>query len=117
MRNRLKRWWHIEPLWLACFCILFGMDAAKIDFEKPLDLFTLIDSFADGGKAKIVYSDVLPVLTAMLKAGIAAIVTESAPGSFANSEKRREASSQHPQPSPNMMQSFSLDDSHRVQGE
>lgn len=76
MRHRLKRWWNVPQLWPICFAILFGKDVARIDLSKPLDLFALLEAFSDGGKATVVYPDILQVIMAMLKAGVATIVAE-----------------------------------------
>ena len=76
MKNRLKRWWNVGPLWPICFCILFGKDVAKVNFEGPLDLFALLDAFSNGGKTKVVHPDVLPVIAAMLKAGVGTVVSD-----------------------------------------
>lgn len=76
MRNRLKRWWNIASLWPICFSILFGRDVAKIDVSRPLDLYGLVEMFSEGGKAKVVYPEILPVIAGMLKAGVGTIVSD-----------------------------------------
>lgn len=91
MKHRLKRWWNVAPLWPICFCILFGKDVAKIDVDRPLDLFALLDAFADGGKAKVVYPDVLPVIAAMLKAGVGTIVADISGDENENGSKGKAA--------------------------
>lgn len=77
MKNRLKRWWNVAPLWPICFCILFGKDVAKINTEGPLDLYELLSTFASDEKTKVVYPEVLPVIAAMLKAGVGTVVADS----------------------------------------
>lgn len=67
MRSRLKRWWDISTLWPICFSILFARDVADIDFERPFELFSLLDSF---NNCKVVYPAVLPVIMAMLQTGL-----------------------------------------------
>ncbi|KAH8816858.1 hypothetical protein F5884DRAFT_237214 [Xylogone sp. PMI_703] len=67
MRFRLKRWWDIPTLWPICFSILFGRDVADIDFERPFDLFSLLETF---GNSKVVYPKSLPVITSMLQHGL-----------------------------------------------
>lgn len=76
MRNRLKRWWNVAPLWPICFSILFGKDVAKIDVSRQLDLYGLVEMFSEGGKAKVVYPEILPVIAGMLKAGVGTIVSD-----------------------------------------
>lgn len=67
MANRLRQWWHIPTLWAILFSILFGYDVADIDFDKSFDFFSLLEIFGD---RKVVFPDVLPVMTAMLQHGI-----------------------------------------------
>lgn len=76
MRNRLKRWWNMAPLWPICFAIFFGKDVAKIDVSRPLDLFSLAEMFSDAGSGKVAYPEMLPVIAGMLKAGLGAIVAD-----------------------------------------
>ncbi|KAF4626831.1 hypothetical protein G7Y89_g11325 [Cudoniella acicularis] len=67
MRYRLKRWWDISTLWPICFSILFAQDVAEIDFERPFELFSLLENFSN---SKVVYPGILPVITAMLQHGL-----------------------------------------------
>ena len=67
MRFRLKKWWSLSVLWPLCFSILFGRDIADTNFDKPVELFSLLESFSSG---KVVYPAVLPVLTTMLQRGL-----------------------------------------------
>ncbi|KAM7209628.1 beige protein 1 [Naviculisporaceae sp. PSN 640] len=67
MAHRLKHWWDLETLWPILFAILFGYDVANIDFEKSFDFFSLLEIF---GNSKVVFPDVLPVITSMLQHGL-----------------------------------------------
>jgi len=67
MRHRLKRWWDLPPLWPICFSILFARDVADIDFERSFELFSLLEAF---GNCKVVYPNILPVITSMLQSGL-----------------------------------------------
>jgi hypothetical protein len=67
MRYRLKRWWDIPTLWPICFSILFARDVADIDFERPFELFSLLETF---GNCNVVYPNILPVVTSMLQHGL-----------------------------------------------
>lgn len=67
MAHRLKNWWDIPTLWAILFSILFGYDVAQIDFDKSFDFFSLLEIFGD---SKVVYPDVLSVMTAMLQHGL-----------------------------------------------
>jgi hypothetical protein len=67
MRYRLKRWWDIPTLWPICFSILFNHDVADIDYERPFELFSLLETF---GKSTVVYPNMLPVILAMLQQGL-----------------------------------------------
>lgn len=67
MAYRLKQWWDISTLWPILFSILFGYDVANIDFDKSFDFFSLLELF---GNSRIVFPDVLPVITSMLQHGL-----------------------------------------------
>lgn len=71
MRNRLKRWWDIPTLWPICFSILFNRDVADIDYERPFELFSLLESF---GTSKVVYPNILPVIMSMLQQGLSSLL-------------------------------------------
>ena len=76
MRHRLKRWWNVPPLWPICFAALFGIDLGVIDFTRPFDLFGLLEVFASGRDAGVVYPAMLPVLTAMLQSGLMTVTSD-----------------------------------------
>jgi beige protein homolog 1 len=67
MAHRLKQWWDIPTIWTILFAILFGVDVATIDFNKPFDFFSLIEIFSTN---KVVHQDVLLVITSMLQHGL-----------------------------------------------
>lgn len=71
MQTRLSRWWDISTLWPICFSILFGVDPAVIDFERPFELYSLIETFGD---RKVVYPALLPVIISMLQHGLNSIL-------------------------------------------
>ena len=75
MKQRLKRWWHVPGLWPIVFCVLFGVDVAKTDLDRPLDLFHLVETFCKDGKAVVGYPDTFTVIAGMLKSGLGVIVT------------------------------------------
>lgn len=76
MQYRLKRWWNIPTIWPICFAILFGQDIATVDLERTFDLFSLLESFAPESQTKVMYPEMLPVLTAMLQSGLKAIARD-----------------------------------------
>lgn len=55
---------------------MFGQDVANIDFERQFDLYTMLETFAADGKAKVVCSEIIPVITAMLRNGLKAVTKE-----------------------------------------
>jgi hypothetical protein len=76
MKHRLRRWWNIPTVWPIVFAVLFGKDIATINLDRNFDLFGLLDSFSAGGDAKVVYPEVLPVITAMLQNGLRAVTRD-----------------------------------------
>lgn len=71
MRHRLKRWWDVPTIWPICFSIMFGQDIASIDLEGPFESSNLLQQFSAG---KVRYPELLPVITAMLKSGLTAVL-------------------------------------------
>ena len=55
---------------------MFGKDVATIALERTFDLFGLLESFATEGQTKVVYPEILPVLTTMLQSGLKAIARD-----------------------------------------
>jgi beige protein homolog 1 len=90
MKQRLKSWWSVPALWTTLFAILFGVDIAKIDYSEDFNQFTLAEIF-HSTSGRMVYPDVLPVLTAMLENGLRSIVRDgklpSEPGETAPSRQ------------------------------
>jgi hypothetical protein len=76
MRHRLKRWWNIPTIWPICFAILFNHDVAHIDFGRPFELYSLLETFSADGAAKVVYPEVFPVIASMLQNGLKTIVMD-----------------------------------------
>lgn len=74
MQQRLKRWWNVPALWPICFAILFGLDVGSIDIDKPFDDSNLSGTLFLDGDTKVVFPEMLPVITGMVKSGINRIV-------------------------------------------
>ncbi|KAI9812298.1 MAG: hypothetical protein M1827_004747 [Pycnora praestabilis] len=74
MRHRLRRWWNIATIWPICFAILFDQDVAKVDFERSFNLNSLLEIFSTNDKAKVIYPEIMPVITAMIQNGLKTIV-------------------------------------------
>lgn len=53
--------------------ILFGLDVAKMDLTKPLSAMEQMCN----GKLSVVYPEMLPVLTTMLKTGVTFLACEA----------------------------------------
>lgn len=117
MKNRLRRWWNAAPLWPICFCILFGQDVTKIDIERPLELFALLEAFSEGGKAKVVYPDILPVISAMVKAGLAVVVADQSEGVPKETSKSSSLAPEAPRVTRRRSMSVNDQSSIQVQGE
>ena len=98
MRFRLRRWWDIPTLWPLCFSILFGSDVAEIDFERPFELFSLLETF---GSCKVVYPNILPVITAMLQHGLKDVLCHQddpeSPLSLSNDKGKGKSNEQSPE--------------------
>lgn len=73
MQHRLRRWWNVPTIWPICFAIFFGLDVGAIDFARSFDLYSLLETFASGGKTFVVYPAMLPVITAMLEEGLRSV--------------------------------------------
>ncbi|KAL8704722.1 MAG: hypothetical protein Q9201_002146 [Fulgogasparrea decipioides] len=76
LQHRLQDWWHLSAIWRICFAILFGCDPALIDFQRPMNLFTLVDDFVGDGKCTTLHPEILPVLVRLLQGGLETISRE-----------------------------------------
>ena len=76
MQHRLKRWWSFPAIWPICFAIFFGLDVGTIDFARSFELYSLLETFASGGKTVVVYPAMLPVITAMLEEGLKSVTRD-----------------------------------------
>ncbi|KAI9890808.1 MAG: hypothetical protein M1814_003592 [Vezdaea aestivalis] len=77
MEQRLKRWWNVSTIWPICFAILFNVDIGLTDFNRPFDLFGLMDMFTSKGDAQVIYPEIFPIITALLKTGLQSIVLDN----------------------------------------
>lgn len=75
MADRLRRFWDIPTIWPLCFSILFGYDAAEIDFDQDLALPSLIGIF---GQKKVMYPESLEIVTSMLQHGLKDVLRHQA---------------------------------------
>ncbi|KAF2104564.1 beach-domain-containing protein [Rhizodiscina lignyota] len=75
MKQRLRNWWNMPAMWTLCFGMLFGYDVALIDFERDFNFLSLAESFGSA-ELKVVNPDVLPILGAMLEAGLRSILAK-----------------------------------------
>src|SRR5437764_788227 len=81
LAHYLERWWKLPAIWPICFCVLFGVDVAKVDTSAPLELFFLMETFQQEGKAKVAYPEMWRVMASMLKTGVEAVVNDRGPES------------------------------------
>lgn len=70
MKHRLKRWWNVPSLWTVCFAILFGLDVAELRLDSVFDHSAFLNLLISKHNAKVVFPEVLPVLTEMLQCGL-----------------------------------------------
>lgn len=78
MQHRLKRWWSVPALWPICFAILFGLDVGSMNIDKPFDGANLLRALLLSDDTKVVFPEILPVITEMMKSGVKkTVLTES----------------------------------------
>jgi beige protein homolog 1 len=70
MRYRLKNWWNDPTLWAICLAILLGVDVALLDLEAPFNLSETLASFISKHHTKLVFPEMIPVITEMLQTGM-----------------------------------------------
>jgi len=85
LKQTLKVWWNVPPMWIVCFALLFGHDVATIDFDGEFNHFNLADLF--GHKVvTVAYPEAFSIITAMLEHGLRSIVQERGQESKAEPE-------------------------------
>ena len=70
MQHRLKEWWNIPALWPVCLALLFGVDVALLDTDRPFDRFELLNILFLQGEHKTIFPEVLPVVVEMIESGL-----------------------------------------------
>ena len=75
LKQTLKVWWNVPPMWIVCFALLFGHDVATIDFDGEFNHFNLADLFGHK-QVTVAYPEAFSIITAMLEHGLRSIVQE-----------------------------------------
>jgi len=75
LKQTLKVWWNMPPMWIVCFALLFGHDVATIDFDGEFNHFNLADLFGQK-PVTIANPEAFSIITAMLEHGLRSIVQE-----------------------------------------
>ncbi|KPI41369.1 Beige-like protein [Cyphellophora attinorum] len=75
MAHRLKRWWHLPALWPCSFAILFDIDVATLDLDRPFDLFSFVELFSGKKELVVAHPEMVEVIMSMLQSGMKAIVS------------------------------------------
>lgn len=70
MQHRLKRWWNVPALWPICFAVLFGLDVGSMNIDKPFDGANLLETLLLSDETEVVFPEMLPVITEMMKSGV-----------------------------------------------
>lgn len=73
MQARLKNAWPLREVWIACFCVLFSVDIAKIQSERFLETQYAIQTFSMLGKSTVTCPAIFQVMIAMLEEGFSAV--------------------------------------------
>ncbi|KAI9803261.1 MAG: hypothetical protein M1825_002052 [Sarcosagium campestre] len=112
MKERLKRWWSLPSIWPILFAVMFDFDVCDFDFDRPFELYSLLQTFLQSEDVQVVYPDIVPVITAMLGSGLKAMASgtddePSMPG-FGNGGLSRKASSKTLNSSHSRRRSMSL---------
>ncbi|KAK4989327.1 Beige protein-like 1 [Elasticomyces elasticus] len=74
LRSRLKYFWKEPSLWLVVFSMIFGRDAALLDFGRAFTLFNLVETFAQDPSITVKEQEFVPVMMSMLEAGLREVV-------------------------------------------
>lgn len=112
MQHRLRRWWNTPAIWPICFAILFNLDVIHLDFDRSFDLYNLLDAFLSNEELKVVYPEVLPVITALFRTGLKVIVKDQSnpdtPSTIQSERDRQRLSSRPERPSHARRRSMSV---------
>lgn len=79
LKNRLKTFWKSTTAWLSCFAIMFGSALSCGSAAEEFTLFRLINVFSVDDKLDIENPEILPVIMAMLQAGLRHVVKQDQP--------------------------------------
>lgn len=70
LQHRLKRWWNVPAVWPICFAIFLGLDVASLNLDGPFDGPSISAALLAHDDTKIVFPEMLPVITELLKGGV-----------------------------------------------
>jgi hypothetical protein len=72
MKRRLKVWWSVPALWINLFCLLFAVDPEQVQHVDSFNELSLLDIFS-GTNGVVAYSEVIPVIMALLANGVRSV--------------------------------------------
>ena len=75
MKHKLVQWWDVSEIWSMLFAILFGLDISDLD-GQALNLDQIKAKCLKRRALKVRYPEIIPVIVAMLGAGVKATTEE-----------------------------------------
>ena len=90
MRHRLKRWWNVPAIWPVCFAVLFGLDVGHLDERGPFDHSYIPKLISSETSTRVVYPEMLPVITDMMQSGVKKAVLSTSPDANGKSALREQ---------------------------
>ncbi|KAF2482757.1 hypothetical protein BDY17DRAFT_251913 [Neohortaea acidophila] len=78
LKARLKGFWRSTTIWLSCLAILFGVALPADHPAEDFTLFSLVNVFVVDDSLHVEHAEILPVIMAMLEAGLRDVVKQNA---------------------------------------
>ncbi|WPH03249.1 beige protein like 1 [Acrodontium crateriforme] len=79
MKNRMKHFWKVGSVWLACFAIMFGQEVPETNPAANFTLFSLMEALRVDDQLVVANPETFPIIMAMLETGLRSIIKTDDP--------------------------------------
>ena len=71
--RRLKKWWFLDTVWIACFAIMVGIDPLSLPNHGSADISDILKAILTVSKGGIYCETIFSVMASMLEAALSTV--------------------------------------------